>query len=110
MSRIKHILQRIFRRHHTSDFDLMYLDVHLARIIAKKLKVFRNQEPKTVPIELYDKYGSNAKHEWLKIIDKMIAAFEAVAAINNNVDPKEIQTGINLFAKYFQSLWNGAEL
>ena len=102
---IVNFLQRTFRKHHTGDLDMIWFDTHLAKIIALKLKAFRNFKkiPLATPGELKD------KKEWLNIIDKMIAAFESRAGIRELSDVEE-KEGLELFVKWFHYLWIGFDL
>ena len=44
--------------------------------------------------------------EWAATIDKMINSFELIASEKDIGHDKEIQEGLELFGKYFRSLWD----
>ena len=66
-------LQRVFRKHHTSDKQLWNLDKHLAKYIARKLTAFVESKPQGYPSNLEGRGGYD---EWINIIKEMIFAFE----------------------------------
>ena len=86
--RIKQVLQRVFRRNHTADSDLWSLDIHLAEIIATKLKAFRSLELQGYPSDFTEPKDwpeqdnipkdlvGGGPEKWLETIDEMIYAFE----------------------------------
>ena len=123
---IKWFFQKIFRKHHTSDLELWNLHVYLSKIIYKKLKAFRKMPRMGYPAsfmdwdedmekndgitkEDYDKHyeGGGMKH-WNKTLDKMIYAFKKIADddVYKPSAYKKIDEGLQLFAKYFQALWD----
>lgn len=85
-----------------TDKETWSLDYSLAQYIAPRLKRFKelnNGFP----------YGLSSE-EWDGILDKMIFAFEFLGSEerwdNNNKDEwKDVQEGIDLFAKYYFDLW-----
>ena len=100
------------------DQELWDLSTSLSKYILPRLKAFREMERWGVPGSICTKHhatGGNAK-EWNKIIDKMIWSFEEVIdekrfpkkmnpeSIKKYIDRK--QEGLDLFAKYFESLWD----
>lgn len=116
---VKYFFQKLFRKSHCSDKDFFSLDLHLATIIHKKLKAFREFDPGSYPSEL-DSYET-----WMNYLDKMIMAMEYVKVkwsddskiakfgkkwgINPFDTPlieKEVQNGLELFGKYFKHLWS----
>ena len=100
----------VLKEAHFTDEQLWDMDVTLAKYISSGLKQFLNYvETK----EELPGYPSDFKslEEWHESINKMIWSFEEITKrehINYRKDEeyrKKIQEGLNLFAKYFQSLW-----
>jgi len=113
ISRMKHILQRIFRKNHTSDFDIKFMDIHLSKIIAKKIRAFIESNPQVIPIEFYKENGDaeKARKEWLNVLNKIAAAFENIAGTGyQDLEEEEVEEGLQLFVKYIRSLWQGDDL
>lgn len=103
---IKWFIQKISRLdHHCSDSDLIDLDCHLAKIIYKKLKAFRNTQLKcecfSFPCDLKN------ENEWMIIINKMLFSFKLIldGKIIEDNNFLKYEEGMFLFAKYFRSLW-----
>jgi len=107
---MKWAIQRFFRGY--SACDIWGLDHHLAKLISKRLKVFiKNLHGH--PSEL------NSFEEWLEVLNKMIWSFDFVAGDYGYEEDKEFpsdkesealnkqcQEGLDLFAKYFMTLWD----
>ena len=76
--------------------DVYNLDCYLVERILKPLKVFRAE---------VCSYPSNVEslREWKKILDQIIWSFENYE--KDDVDNERLQEGLELFGKYFQSLW-----
>lgn len=87
---------------------------NIALFILPRLKLFKEKQ------STIDGHPGcfRSKKAWHKILDKMIWSFEMIAREDEDSDfpPKdwtksndeyyrEVQKGINLFAKYFQCLW-----
>lgn len=81
--------------------ELWDLDYTIARFILPRLKAF-----KKVSSGYPESVGSFDK--WLRILDKMIAAFGLLAedvAILEKDKQVVIKEGLQLFADYYQALW-----
>lgn len=75
----------------------------MAKDIMMALKSFKKVNINSYPGNL------SGIEEWHGIIDKMICSFEIIA--NDDIvaqmnRKKEIQEGLDLFAKYFMDLWD----
>jgi len=96
---VKFLYQRLTRG--WDDGETFSLDYSLAKLIAPRLRKF-SEIRRGYPSDMTDK-------EWQIILDKMIAAFEfAGSEASWDAPPSEFekhQEGINLFAKFFHSLW-----
>ena len=57
---IKYTLQKVVRRHHTSDLELWNLHAHLAKIIYPKFKAFKEMKQHGYP-SVFSEYH---EHEW----------------------------------------------
>lgn len=108
--------------------DLWNLDVTLAAVIAPALKAFRDAKKNGLPSWSFDEPGKpdHSEEEWTKahvnfaiVMNKMIRAFELVIyeeifddepfhkyMERRREQDKEIQEGLELFAKHFMSLWD----
>lgn len=110
--------------------DTYSLNSVLSPIIAAGLKRFREVSEMPdfsdrfgTPIEIYCEFGEEqAAKEWKNIIDKMIYAFDVDEPVAPNSifscddsfenykslcddHHKKVQEGLELFAKYYLSLW-----
>jgi len=124
--KIKCILQKIFRTHHTSDAELWNLDYHLAKILYKKIKAFKKMERHGFPSELRNEF------EWEEILDNILfsLAFLIYDYDENTKIAKKLQNeynftnifklekqalkdfnnkftyGLNLLGKYLPAMWD----
>lgn len=76
------------------------LDYEIARFVRTRLELFK-KETNSKPIIF-------SEEEWFDILDKMIAAFAIVEKdlpIWTENEQKQMEEGINLFAKYYLFLW-----
>lgn len=83
--------------------ELWNLDFTLSKYIYPRLKAFKKMCPNGYPGSL------DSCKEWKVILDKIIAAFELLVSeeIYYSNNKKEIiNEGLNLFAEYYQSLWD----
>jgi len=95
---IKFFFQRLFRG--WDDGDTFSLDHSLAKLIAPRLKRFKE-------VSIAVPYGVEEK-EWAEMLDTMIASFEYFGSETRWLNPQEEikhQKGIDLFSKYYTSLW-----
>ncbi len=91
--------QRRFRGF--DDRELWKLDLTFAEFIAPRLLAFRDYT-KTFPLGL-------SKEAWDNRLNRMIKAFEIVAAsdtIYKYDNEQAVKDGLNLFAEYFSTLWD----
>jgi len=111
---IKRILDKIesevrswpFRLKNGFDYrDTWSLDSSIARFVLPRLRHLRDNNHGH-PCDLTDK-------KWIKIQNKMIKSFELILQDFQFIDmkthkkeQKQIQEGLQLFAKYFQNLWD----
>ena len=75
----------------------------MAKDITMALKSFKKCNINSYPADL------DYIEEWHNIIDKMIYSFEIIAnddIVTQMNRKKEIQEGLDLFAKYFMDLWD----
>lgn len=103
--------------------DTWSLDVTLAHVILPLLKQFKANskgspriDATDIPEELWPTFQifSSTKfdhsHEaWLWILDQMIYSFDLILQDRTDgfsSEEKRIQNGLNLFAKYYRSLWD----
>ena len=122
---IKHIYQKI--RYGYSGRDLWSLDHTITDFVLPRLISFRNgggnsylDGPSGSPLlEGYtEEQHDEMYEEWLRILDKMILAFEYHKLHMNDVESfeaykleaerrdKVIEEGLALFAKYYRNLWD----
>lgn len=85
------------------DSEMWDLDVSLAEFIHPRLERFReitNCNPFGV--------GEEYQNQWYDILDKMILAFRLSRSLRPNTKEEEekIREGLELFAKYFNCLWD----
>lgn len=99
--KIKFIYQKLTRG--WSDDETWSLDYSLAKLIAPRLKRFK---------QIICGHPHNMEEkEWHQDLDKMIAAFEFLGSEDRwsfDLDQKkmlEVQEGIDLFAKHYVGLW-----
>lgn len=71
---------------------------HLAVHIANELKAFKKYNVNSYP------HGFNNIEEWHGVVDKMIYSFEQIE--KDSSDRVKIEEGLQLFAKYFEDLWD----
>lgn len=77
--------------------ELWNLDATIAKFVLPRLKLFK---------ENLNGYPADLSFEkWGEILDKMIYSMEKVYKNCTDEDVK-IQEGLDLFAKYFRSLWD----
>lgn len=116
-TRYKHYVTQL-KKTGISDTELWNLDYTIACFILPRLKLFRsNMFGYPVISECYysndvnfsNKTCSNNNRKlWKKYLDKMIYSFNKITtdySYNNDRINKKIQEGLDLFAKYFSSLW-----
>lgn len=72
--------------------------VHLAVHIVNELKAFKKYNVNSYP------HGFNSIEEWHEVVDKMIYSFEQIE--KDSSDRVKIEEGLQLFAKYFEDLWD----
>ena len=71
---------------------------HLAVHIANELRAFKKYNVHSYP------HGFNNIEEWHEVVDKMIYSFEQIE--KDSSDRVKIEEGLQLFAKYFEDLWD----
>lgn len=117
MKDIHWILQKVFKGY--NDCDLWALDYHLAKLILKRLKAFKQMERSGYPVPVSENPKNieiKNEDDWEKVLDDMIEGFEAFI-VDENCDYefsiekyKQLQQktnhGLKLFAKYFGYLWD----
>lgn len=108
------------------------LDIMLAKIIITGLQGFRDRAGGHIPLDIVKKYNfkewyyysgqmafdfmdnpeedevanAMAVKEWERIIDKIIDAFKRISIGGGSFDEnREIEEGLELFAKYFRNFW-----
>lgn len=108
------------------------LDIMLAKIIITGLQGFRDRAGRHIPLDIVKKYNfkewyyysgqmafdfmdnpeedevgnAMAVKEWERIIDKIIDAFKRISIGGDTFDEnREIEEGLELFAKYFRNFW-----
>ena len=93
-------------RSHKNDFpieEVWNTDNTLAQLIVPRLQSFKALEKHGSPSDFKD------FHEWNNAIQKMIDAFELMkyAGVTHTGDEEQIiEQGLDLFRKYFRSLWD----
>ncbi len=96
---LRFLYQRVTRG--WDDGDTFSLDYSLGKVIAPRLKRFRQLTIATP--------GELSAQEWSEKLDKMIAAFEfAGSEARWNAGPEEYEKheeGLKLFAEYYWALW-----
>ena len=90
---------------HKNDFpieEVWNTDNTLAQLIAPRLLAFKALDRHGGPSEFKD------MREWNNTIQKMIDAFELMKYVRSNTEEEEqpIEQGLDLFRKYFRSLWD----
>ena len=94
--------------------DCWNMDVKLAKIIATHLHAFILAEesgPGGYPGVFVSIYGEDKGYdEWMKILHKMVYAFETYASTKFDGDVsadirEKVDEGMHLFIKYFSYLW-----
>lgn len=90
------------KRGYYSEKECWDLYIYLAKDIAKALKSFKKANKNSYPGNL------NNMEEWHYILDKMIYSFETISKdsieIDDNID--KIESGLDLFSKYYMDLWD----
>ena len=71
---------------------------HLAVHIANELRALKKYNVNSYP------HGFNNIEEWHEVVDKMIYSFEQIE--KGSSDRVKIEEGLQLFAKYFEDLWD----
>lgn len=85
--------------------DLYNLDVFISEKLLPIMKKYKEVADEHYPCDL------KAHKDWNKIIDKIILSFELIIKDDFVTGKemikreKEIQEGLDLFAKYFRDLW-----
>lgn len=115
----KRILQNIIRGWNNS--DIWNLDGTICKFILPRLKEYRKNirsYPTCIIANSSSSDGYNEEEfkfnvlKWKGIIDKMIFSFEEYLTVGysignkRNEKDKQISEGLQLFAKYFQCLWD----
>jgi hypothetical protein len=111
--KIKWAFQRAIRGY--SNKDVWSIDCFLCDIMPKMLRQLA-KNLNGCPTNLYDKKNEDDEcHKWVKILEKMAEGFEAGQKINdmdfdNEQERKKLEKkfdkGMDLFKKYFFSLWD----
>lgn len=106
INKLKYFWQK--RTRGWSDDELFNLDYEIAKFVLPRLKGFRANVVGW-PSEIHRACGEDdakAKAQWEVELDQMIKAFEIVSNGGSCIDSKikEVQKGLDLFAKRFQSL------
>lgn len=83
-------------------FECWNLDVTIAKFIVPRLEYF---------IEHHHGYPCDlTEEEWIIILNKMINSFNIISESRGSLIyetyDSEVQEGLELFAKYFRSLWD----
>jgi hypothetical protein len=105
------------RVHGFDEPDLWDLESSLAKIIAPRLKAFRDMKKNSVPVSdvphahcilSLDEDQPIEECLWFAMIDKMYQAFQMIAddEINSRSQERYVREGLALFATYFQHLWD----
>ncbi len=91
---------------HKNDFpieEVWNTDNTIAQLIVPRLQAFK----------AFDKHGGppdfSEMREWNNAIQKMIDAFELMkyaGRVNTKEEERTIEEGLDLFRKYFRSLWD----
>lgn len=110
---VKFLYQRLTRG--WDDSVTWSLDTHLAKLIAPRLKWFKelNTHAWPGPVEGMPNTGRfNTFEEWHQALDKMIFAFECYASEDKDCwewtdsERQRIEEGLALFAKHYGCLWD----
>ena len=104
---IKWWLQRRFRGY--SDDEVWNLHDATARFLIPRLKKLKEINH-GCPEEFFDKTKEHECEAWSEVLDKMICAFELSVndewILANPNRRSQIDEGLQLFAKYFDHLWD----
>lgn len=118
---IKYAWQRVFRG--WDDRVVWSIDYHLSEMLPQWLEKLRDNKQGT-PMEMFDglpyedeenytyseESWSVARQRWDTILDEMILGFQIYAKDNwfteDSDDKKKFDRAMELFVKYFQSLWD----
>ena len=110
---IKLLYQRLTRG--WDDSATWSLDTHLAKIIAPRLKRYKELNTYAWPGPVEGMPGTglfNTFEEWQQALDKMIFAFESYASEDRDFwdwsesERQRIEEGLMLFAKCYGALWD----
>jgi len=110
---IKFLYQRLTRG--WDDSATWSLDTHLARIIAPRLKRFKELNTHAWPGPVEGMPGTGrfeTFEEWHEALDKMIFAFESYASEDRDLwdwgesEQHRIEEGLVLFARHYGCLWD----
>lgn len=91
---------------HKNDFpieEVWNTDNTIAQLIVPRLQAFKALDKHGGPPEFKD------MREWNNAIQKMIDAFELmkyVSGVDTKEEERTIEEGLDLFRKYFRSLWD----
>ena len=91
---------------HKNDYpieDVWNTDNTLAQLIVPRLQAFKVLDKHGGPSDFKD------MHEWNNAIQKMIDAFELMkyaGATHTGDEEQIIEQGLDMFRKYFRSLWD----
>ena len=91
---------------HKNDFpieEVWNTDNTIAQLIVPRLQAFKALDKHGVPPDFKD------MREWNNAIQKMIDAFELMkyaGRVNTKEEERTIEEGLDLFRKYFRSLWD----
>jgi hypothetical protein len=100
--RLRWARQRLTRGY--ADCDIWGLDHYLAKIIYKRLKVFKAMRRCGVPLAF-----SEHPEEWERVLGDIICAFRIVLDDPCPISLIELgrkEHGLDLFRKYFEDLWD----
>lgn len=107
----KWLYQRLTRGF--SDRQLWNLDYEIAKFLAPRLRAWREKGPLSVPAKLQDRDPEKGYREWVKILNKMIFAFESIHYDEGVMDIArdeetwaKVQEGLDLFREYYFDLWD----
>lgn len=91
--------------------EMWNLEHTIASFIAPRLEEFiKYYAPLATPESIIDKYGSERGNlEWLRILRKMKYSFDCLSTPagirRDDEELDKVQEGLDLFARYFRSLW-----
>lgn len=85
------------------DTELWNLDHTIASFVCPRLKRFIELGPITYPANF------QSYEEWIEVLKKMLYSFERTLDENYKTfseDYNKVQEGLELFGRYFQSIWD----